>query len=123
MGGRGAYWDKVGQRAKQESKESKGESRNIAFESKQVGRKISKHAHEFGLDPKDNRDRAKFLDITKDIIDGHSEKRQGTWRSQPNPCVFYIKGTSVVVVNANNEYVTTMKNGVINENVKRGKKI
>jgi len=123
MGGRGAYWDKVGQIAKQASKESDGESKKISFNSKQIGTKISKHAHEFGLDPRDNGDRAKFLDITKDIIDNYSEKRQGTWRSQPNPCTFYIKGTSVVVVNANNEYVTTMQNGVINDNVKRGKKV
>ena len=122
MGGRGAYWQNIGDRIKKDSKQSGKESDKIIFGSKQLGQKAAKHANEFGLDPKSPTDRTKFLDITKDIVDNNDEVRTGSWRSQPNPSKFYIKGKSVVVINANNEYVTTMANGVDNDKVKRGKR-
>ena len=123
MGGRGAYWEKLGKSAKENHKPKKGkESDGIIFNNDQLGKKIGKHAKDFGLDPQNETDRAKFFEITKSIIDGHEEKRTGRWRGQKGPVTFYAKGNDVVVVNSKNEYVTTLKDGVTNKKYKEAKK-
>lgn len=127
MGGRGAYWDKIGKDAKKHSKKySKNnqkpkESDSISFEDKQIGKKAGKHCEDFGLDAKKPEDRGKFFDITKDIIDNADVKKTGTWRGQTGTVTFYAKGTDVVVVDQNNNYITTLKDGVNNQRYKEAK--
>ncbi|MBQ7670568.1 MAG: hypothetical protein IJS45_07605 [Clostridia bacterium] len=118
MGGRGAYWEKIGR----DSKPGKT-SDDIHFDDKQFGKKVGKHASDFGLNPNDPEGRAKFAEITKNILDNPDEMRIGTWRGQTERVVFYIKGEDVVVVNSLKEYVTTLKNGAQNKRVKGASKI
>lgn len=117
MGGRGAYYKKIGKRHK-----PKNVKENVFFDDKKFGKKVGKHAVDFGLDVKQPESRDKFAEITKEIIDNSDEKRTGNWRGQEGAVTFYIKGNDVVVVNENNEYVTTLKNGITNKRVREGKK-
>ena len=117
MGGRGAYWARIGETIKKERA-----SDGIVFDSIQLGKKVGKHAEDFGLDASKEDDRQKFFEITKAILDNPSEKRVGPWRGQSGDVIFYIKGNDVVVVNSNGEYVTTLKNGVQNMRVKNARK-
>ena len=123
MGGRGAYWSKIGSSAISSIKTNGTKlSNKIKIAPEQIGKKIGKHAQEFGLNPSNEDDRNKFVEITKDIIDNHDEKRKGTWRGQKGEVTFYAKGNDVVIVNSNGEYVTTMKDGVKNKKYQGAKK-
>lgn len=123
MGGRGAYWSKVGASALQ-SVEKKGAKNHspVIMKSAQVGKKIAKHARDFDLDASKQEDRQAFVEITKNIIDNYDEKRVGRWRGQTGSVTFYAKGKDVVVVNEKNEYVTTLKNGITNGKYQGAKK-
>lgn len=88
---------------------------------KQFGKKIGKHASDYGLDPGRVEDRAKMEDIIDDILSNPDEKRFGNWRSQPGDSEFYIKGNDVVVVNGN-KFVTILKGGIENARVKNARK-
>lgn len=92
---------------------------NISFSNEQIGKKIAKHAGDWGLDPSNASDRQAFIDITQGIINYADQITTGEWRDQPNPCIFYRKGDDVVIVNAYGEYVTTMKGGASNARYKR----
>lgn len=92
---------------------------NISFSNEQIGKKIAKHAGDWGLDPSNASDRQAFIDITQGIINYADQITTGEWRDQPNPCTFYRKGDDVVIVNAYGEYVTTMKGGASNARYKR----
>ena len=54
----------------------------FASKEKQFGKKIGKHAKDYGLDPSKEADRKKMHEIIDDIIENHSEKRSGSWRGQ-----------------------------------------
>lgn len=88
---------------------------------KQFGKKIGKHAADYGLDPSKSEDRQKMETIINDILVGPDEIRRGEWRSQPGDSEFYIKGNDVVVVNSN-KFVTILKGGVDNARVKNARK-
>ena len=83
----------------------------IITEDKQFGKKVGKHAVDFGLDPTKEQDRQRMREIINEILSFPDEIRTGEWRSQPGICDFYIKGNDVVVVN-NNRFVTILKDGV-----------
>lgn len=90
-------------------------SAEVVFTRSQLGKKIGKHAGDFGLDPKKPEDRAEFKRITDGIIDDAEVVNVGGWRGQDNPCVFYRLGEDIVIVDAQGKYVTTMKGGVSNK--------
>ena len=123
MGGRGAYWRKVGTSALSDQTIGKSASSNIRFMREQVGKKIGKHAKDFGLDPKIEADRKKFIEITTAIVNNYQEKRSGSWRGQEGNVTFYSNGKDVVVVNSKKEYVTTLKDGVNNKRFQGADKI
>ena len=87
---------------------------DIVATSHQLGKKIGKHAKDWGLDPSDSDDRYKLQSIIEDIIDHADKVSQGNWRGQPNPCTFYERDGNLVIVNANNEFVTVMRGGATN---------
>ncbi len=49
-----------------------------------------------------------------DRVDG------GNWLEQPNPCVFYLKGDDLVIVNAYGQFVTVMKGAINNKRYRGG---
>jgi hypothetical protein len=90
---------------------------------KQFGKKIGKHAADFGLDPSKEADRKKMNRIIDDIVGHADEIRVGTWRGQTGECRFYIKGTDVVVANGD-IFVTILKGGLENSGrVKNARKL
>lgn len=94
----------------------------IIISTKQFGKKLGKHAAEFGLNPNNEKDREQFLQIIDDVVINKDEVRHGEWRGQPETVTFYIKGEDVVIVSNENKYITTLKGGVNNERVKNARK-
>jgi len=90
---------------------------------KQFGKKIGKHASDFGLDPRNAEDRKRMESIIDDIIANHTEVRLGQWRGQPNAVLFYIKDADVVLVSKEREFITILKGGVENGRVKNARKL
>ena len=121
------YWSGIGQSARQGISEAafstSADRPPLIISDYQFGKKVGKHANVFGLDPKKEEDRIKFGQITSDIYNNPDEIRRGKWRGQQGDVSFYIKGNDVVVVNSGGEYITTLKDGVNNANVKRAEKI
>lgn len=97
----------------------------FASKEKQFGRKVGKHAKDYGLEPSKAEDRQKFLNIMTDVQTNADEVRIGFWRGQPEDVLFYIKGEDVVITDQKGEFITLMKGGANNVRVKnaRNKKI
>ena len=94
----------------------------LTFSKKQFGKKVGKHAVDFGLDPSSETDRTKVYQIVQDIVSTATEQRIGFWRGQSNDVVFHIKGDDVVVTTLNGEFITILKGGINNERVKNAGK-
>ena len=95
-------------------------SNGIIKSKRQLGKKIGKHAEDYGLNPADKSDRQRMVQKIDDIINNADEILHGEWRSQPGLSDFYIKGEDVVVVN-NGRFVTILKGGVKNERIKNAR--
>lgn len=93
----------------------------FASKEKQFGKKVGKHASDFGLDPSSAEDREKFQGIIQDIMDNNDEQRIGGWRGQEEEVLFHIKGNDVVITNQVNEFITILKGGIDNERVKNAR--
>lgn len=95
--------------------------RSVTFDDKQFGKKVGKHAADFGLSAGTPEDRAKMKQVVLDIVDHADEKVGGEWRGQEGPVLFYVKGQDVVVTRENGEFVTVLKGGVENARVKKAR--
>ncbi len=93
-----------------------GESGKIKLDvtSKQFGKKIGKHAQDYGLNPSREEDRKKMQSIISDVVDNSEKVKIGTWRGQEEEVLFHIKGNDVVLTKQNGEFITIMKDGVKN---------
>lgn len=103
------------------------ESEKIGFQffaskEKQFGKKVGKHAVDFGLSPNSPGDREKFQNILDEIIKNASEQRIGEWRGQPDEVIFYIKGDDVVITDKAGNFITILKGGINNARVKNARK-
>lgn len=94
----------------------------FASKEKQFGKKVGKHAVDFGLNPSSAEDRTKFTEIIDDIQRNATEHRIGEWRGQPEEVIFHIKGEDVVITNQANEFITILKGGISNARVKNARK-
>lgn len=94
----------------------------IIIKSEQFGKKIGKHAKDFGLNEAKEEDRNKMIEIITDIFSSN-EKRIGNWRGQEEDVLFHIKDNDVVITDQNNEFITILKGGVNNERVKNARNI
>lgn len=95
----------------------------FASKEKQYGKKIGKHAQDFGLDASKEADRLKMHEIIADIVSNKDEIRVGSWRGQANDVLFFIKNNDVVITKTDGEFVTVLKDGVVNsEGVKNARK-
>lgn len=92
---------------------------DIIKTEKQFGKKVGKHASDWGLDPSSASDRAKLEQIIDDIILNHDQPvRIGEWKGQPEDVLFFIKGNDVVITKRNIEFITILKGGASNGRVK-----
>lgn len=96
---------------------------NITVTDVQFGKKIGKHAQDWGLDASKESDRAKMRAIVDDIINNADEVAKGSWRGQTGACDFFIKEDDVVVVSASGEFVTVLKGGANNARVKSARNL
>ena len=94
----------------------------FASKEKQFGKKVGKHAQDYGLDPSKAEDREKFMRIICDVKDNAEEIRIGFWRGQKNDVLFHIKGEDVVITDQNNEFITILKGGINSVRVKNARK-
>lgn len=92
----------------------KTELQFFASKEKQYGKKIGKHAQDFGLDASKEEDRLKMHEIIADITSNKDEIRVGSWRGQEHDVLFFIKGNDVVITKTDGEFVTVLKDGVKN---------
>ena len=95
--------------------------RTVTFDDKQFGKKVGKHAADFGLSAGTPEDRAKMKQVILDIVDHADEKVGGEWRGQEEAVLFHIRGQDVVVTRENGEFVTVLKGGVENARVKKAR--
>lgn len=93
----------------------------IIINDKQFGKKIGKHAYDWGMDPANDKDREKLAGIIQTILNAPDEIRHGEWRMQSGVSDFYIKGDDVVVVN-NGNFVSVLKGGINNARIKNARK-
>ena len=93
----------------------------FASREKQFGKKVGKHAIDFGLDPSKADDRAKFQKIIEGIVEGAEEVRIGFWRGQTDDVLFHIRGEDVVITSQNGEFISVLKGGVHNARVKNAR--
>ena len=63
---------------------------------KQFGKKVGKHAADFGLDASKKEDREKFRAITSEIINNHDQLLIGKFNMQEDEILFHIKNNVVV---------------------------
>lgn len=86
----------------------------FASKEKQYGKKIGKHAQDFGLDASKEEDRLKMEHVIADIVSNKDEIRIGSWRGQHDDVLFFVKGNDVVITKTDGEFVTILKDGVKN---------
>lgn len=93
----------------------------FASKEKQFGKKVGKHARDFGLNPSLESDRITFQEIVNNIVDNSDEVRIGEWRGQSEEVLFHIKGEDVVITKQDKEFVSVLKGGITNARVKNAR--
>lgn len=102
----------------------------LEIDDKQFGKKVGKHAKDFGLTPRAPENRDIIKGIINDIIADPDEIVKGMWRGQGDVLPsgaradgsvdFVIKGDDVVVAR-DGKFVTLLKDGVNNARVKKAR--
>lgn len=103
-------------KAEQSQTDAVNEKYGIDFriDDKQFGKKIGKHAKDYGRDPADPASRQWLLDHINDIYRNSDEVRQGPWNPDgggANDDLFFRKGDDVIVTKNDGEFVTILKGG------------
>ena len=89
----------------------------MTIDSVQFGKKVGKHAQDFGLDAADPSAREWILDRIRDIRVNADEIRQGSWHPRNGggtDYYFFKEGADVVLTNGSGEFVTILKGGLDN---------
>lgn len=101
----------------------RGKTNVLKIDKSQAGKKMGKHMIEYGLDPKNESDRAKFIEISRNIVYNKDELALlKNWRGQSGPVFAHIKGRDVVLTTPQGVYITTMKGGIDNARVANARK-
>jgi hypothetical protein len=83
----------------------------------QFGKKVGKHAQDYGLDPANPADRAWIKGHIEEIVQNPEEVRQGPWNPQGRGAsddVFFRRGDDVIVTKSDGTFVTILKGGINN---------
>ena len=99
----------------------------LRIDNAQFGRKVGRHAQDFGLNPANPASREIMRGKITEIHRAPDAIRQGSWRGLgerlpngshgPGPARFYIRGNDVVVTDLNGNFITILKDGVTNSRV------
>jgi hypothetical protein len=90
----------------------------LKVDSAQFGKKVGKHAEDFGLNPANPSHRKWVRDRIDAIVQRYDEVRQGPWHPRGgggNDFLFFRQGTDVVVATPNGNFVTVLARGQSNE--------
>ena len=85
--------------------------------NKQFGKKLAKHAKEFGLDPSNAAHRQWVRNRIENIVGRYDEVRQGPWNPKGGggyDYLFYRQGDDVVLTKVSGDFVTVMPGGSAN---------
>lgn len=94
----------------------------LKITKKQFGKKVGKHASDWGLNPKIKDDRDKMLDIVLDIRNNPTQPvRIGAWSGQKDEVLFYIKGNDFIITKQDGEFITIIKDGEDNGWLKKSR--
>lgn len=125
--------DKAADVANGADEADKGAGETLKISDEQFGKKVGKHAEDFGFDVSNHQDRNFIWNRTNDIYCNPTEIRKGVFRGQgevlPNGAnatgkvKFYIQGNDVVMTDMNGNFITIMKDGINNIYVKKATKI
>ena len=106
---------------------------SIRINDAQFGKKIGKHAQDYGLNPRDPAARTFLRGRINDIHNKPTEIRQGVFRGQgellpsgkhaTGQVRFYIQGNEIVVTDLRGNFVSIMRGGVNNPYVKNARTI
>lgn len=88
----------------------------------QFGKKVGKHASDFGMDPSSAEAREQMKQIIYTVVNDADERFYGEWRGQEYPVLFHVKGNDVVIENSSGEFVTILKGGTTNARVENARK-
>ena len=97
----------------------------LSFNENQFGRKIGKHASDFGLNPSVPSSRQFIRDKIVSIVETPDEVRRNLWMGQGNLGItgaegyvnMYIQGNSAVITKLNGEFITVLKDYSTNSRV------
>lgn len=89
----------------------------VRFNDRQFGKKVGKHAEDFGLDPSNPEHRQLVRGRIESIVGDYDDVRQGPWN--PNGgggdnFLFYRQGADVVVTQPSGDFVTILAGGQSN---------
>ncbi len=92
----------------------------LIISDQQIGKKIGKHAEDYGLDASNPKDRAWLVTHINAIFTEYQEKRIGTFRGQGpggtrGEVIFYRKDNDVVVTSPDSQFVTILKDRIHNQ--------
>lgn len=108
----GDKWEELQRKYRDNGIVDNAVSCGIIKTDKQFGKKIGKHAVDFGLNASIESDREKMNTIIDDIFSNNDEIRIGKWSGQHSDVIFYIKGENVVITKQNGEFITILKGGI-----------
>lgn len=89
----------------------------LKFGNKQFGKKVGKHAEDFGLDASNPAHRTAVRDRIESIVGRYDEVRQGPWNPQGgggSDFLFYRQGSDIVVTKPSGDFVTVLPGGTTN---------
>ncbi len=93
----------------------------FASKEKQYGKKIGKHAEDFGLDASNPEHRQIVMDMIDDVTENYDVIKTCEWRGQADEVDLYIKGKTVVIRKKDGEFITIMGDALKNERVKNAR--
>ena len=91
---------------------------DLKIDPKQMGKKLGKHAQDFGRDPSTAGDRAWLTEHIQDIAANPDQVRVGSWNPTTGggtDYIFYERGGDVVVTKRDGSFVTILKGGASNQ--------
>lgn len=93
----------------------------FADKDKQYGKKIGKHARDYGLDPSKEEDRQWIYNKVDEIVSSPDKIKIGSFRGQKDEVLFHLKGEDVIITKQDGEFVTILKGGVNNGGFKNAR--
>jgi len=91
---------------------------SLLITNEQIGKKIGKHAQDYGLDPSNPNHRNWLQNHIEDIGQNYEQVRQDAWNPHGgggSDYFFFQKGRDVVVSQSDGTFVTLLKDGIDNK--------